>query len=267
VQPYNEQASNFSATVLVSVIPSTNVTEFKYEINYSQINQRNLTSLQFTFSPQIANDIFFKAYGESEDGVAWNGTYGYTGNSSVISYGPKGGTVNNKIINGQMFLQENSAHLKPGQKLTLWLLTQGNQTIPGIVNLEGYCNIAVWLYDSSEDYNDDSIDTSFRPKIFKVVGPVLKPVDNTGLIDKLIELTTGSYDLQWISKMDVFQGLIDKLKAAKQQIIMGWAKYHTACNILEAYKNQLNAQRGKSITESCYQMLYYNSDLLISKLK
>ncbi|NPV01444.1 MAG: hypothetical protein HPY53_08690 [Brevinematales bacterium] len=73
--------------------------------------------------------------------------------------------------------------------------------------------------------------------------------------------------MKWISKLDVYQGLMDKLNAAKQQILQGQSKYHTAWNILEAYKHLLIAQRWKAITEPCFQMLYFNADLLISKLK
>ncbi|OHD62556.1 MAG: hypothetical protein A2014_00355 [Spirochaetes bacterium GWF1_49_6] len=268
VKPYSEQMSNFSAAVSVTVIPNTNFTEYKYEIVYSQNNPRDLFALSFNFPPQIVESEFLNAEGLAEDGVKWNGSYGNFGNLSIINFGAKGGTLSREWINSNMILQKYSANLKPGQKLLISIKVSGKQTIPGIINLEGYCNAAHWVFNTKKDgYPDKTYDTGVHPKIFKVVGPMLKPAGNTGMIDKLIELTTGSYDLQWISKMDVYLGLMDKLNAAKQQILQGQSKYHTAWNILEAYKHLLNAQRWKAITEPCFQMLYFNADLLISKLK
>ena len=58
VKPYSEQASNFSATISVTVNPGSNFTEYKYEISYSQNNPRDLAILQFYFPPQVLESEF-----------------------------------------------------------------------------------------------------------------------------------------------------------------------------------------------------------------
>ena len=107
----------------------------------------------------------------------------------------------------------------------------------------------------------------YKPyKTIYTIGPVPKPQNQTSMIDHLIATTTGAYREGWISKADVYQGLMDKLVAAKENILKGRRNYHTARNIIGAFKHLLDAQRGKAIDEPCYQMLYINADEMIKML-
>jgi len=87
------------------------------------------------------------------------------------------------------------------------------------------------------------------------------------MIDKVIEWTVWSYERGWITSADVYTGLMDKLNATKENINKGFFHYHTAVNILGAFKHLLDAQRGKAIIEECYQMLLIDADALIGMLK
>ncbi|NPV01251.1 MAG: hypothetical protein HPY53_07705 [Brevinematales bacterium] len=134
-----------------------------------------------------------------------------------------------------------------------------------MADLEGYCGQAHWVFVDSPP--PPNFDDGYHPKVFKVIGPVAEPQNPSSFISTLIEWTVYSYEKGWISSYDVYQGLMDKLSAAMGQILQGKEKYHTAVNILGAFQNLLNAQRGKAVTEQCYQMLFVDAEILIKRLK
>ncbi|MGC8964147.1 MAG: FIMAH domain-containing protein, partial [Brevinematia bacterium] len=120
--------------------------------------------------------------------------------------------------------------------------------------------------DAAEVQPDFEEGTTGKP--FYVVGPIVKPKGGPlEYIEKLIDITQSAFNLGWISKNDVYEGLNDKLVAAKENIKKGRSNYHTAINIVEAYKHLLDAQRGKAIEEQCYRMLYYDANELIGMLR
>ncbi|NPV01087.1 MAG: hypothetical protein HPY53_06875 [Brevinematales bacterium] len=150
--------------------------------------------------------------------------------------------------------------------MTLYLVIKKGGIVPGMAELEGYCGQARWIFADAGD-EPKNFDDGYYPKVFKVIGPVAEPQNPSSFISALIEWTVYSYNKGWISSYDVYQGLMDKLSAVMGQILQGKEKYHTAVNILGAFQNLLDAQRGKAITEQCYQMLYVDAEILIKRLK
>jgi len=127
-------------------------------------------------------------------------------------------------------IQFKTVRLNPGETLNLYVEVKGKHTIPGVASMEGYCNQATWVFEDA-GLAPRSFDTGFRPKFFKVIGPVPKPVGILPMIEKLIEITTGSRNQKWITKQGIYNGLLAKLNAAKNNIIKGSSSYHTASNI------------------------------------
>jgi hypothetical protein len=170
---------------------------------------------------------------------------------------------------GLMTMDESEGFMPPGGRLDFEIIVKGEKTMPGVLDLGGWRQAAHWVFrDAGDAPPGFSIPTG--AKVFKVVGPVVKPFPSDGplvYIEKLMKITREAYDLGWINKQDVYDGLNDKLVAARENIKKGWWNYHTARNIMEAYKHLLEAQRGKAIDEMAYRMLYYDANELVGMLK
>jgi hypothetical protein len=63
---------------------------------------------------------------------------------------------------------------------------------------------------------------------------------------------------------DIEKGLIDKLTAAKTQIMQN--KYTPARNVLNAFINQVNAQRGKVLTTAQTNELIATAERIINSI-
>jgi FIMAH domain-containing protein len=72
-------------------------------------------------------------------------------------------------------------------------------------------------------------------------------------IDSLINATQNACSMGWISSSDVCKGLMDKLLAAKSALSRGQTQ--SARGSLNAFLNQLKAQKGKSVNQSAYDLL------------
>jgi hypothetical protein len=164
---------------------------------------------------------------------------------------------------------ESEGYMPPGSRLDVEIIVKGKKTMPGVLDFNGWRQAAEWVFKDAGDAPPD-YKQHWEPKVFKVVGPVVKPFPSDGplaYIEKLMKITREAYELGWINKQDVYDGLNDKLVAARENIKKGWWNYHTARNIMEAYKHLLDAQRGKAIDEMTYRMLYYDANELIGMLK
>jgi len=174
-----------------------------------------------------------------------------------------------EVPGGKMVIDESEGDIPPGGRLDIEIIVKGDKTMPGVLNLNTRRQSAHWVFKDAGDVPPD-YEQHHEPKVFKVVGPVVKPFPSDGplaYIEKLMKITKEAYELGWINKQDVYDGLNDKLVAARENIKKGWWNYHTARNIMEAYKHLLDAQRGKAIDEMTYRMLYYDANELIGMLK
>jgi hypothetical protein len=270
IEPYNERRNDFEADIIFSVSNTADSIIYKYKILYHPENKRELVSISFSYHPdfQVPELGEFAVRGKADRDINWVGgrvSRGTRRRSMYIDPFKGNHPLKETIIPPRLVFQTSEAYLKPGETLVLEIESRSEHTIVGVAELNGFCNAAKWIWENAEDAPPD-FDTGNYPKTFTVPGPVPKPQNQTSMIDHLIATTTGAYNEGWISKADVYQGLMDKLAAAKENILKGRRNYHTARNIIGAFKHLLDAQRGKAIDEACYQMLYINADEMIKML-
>lgn len=100
----------------------------------------------------------------------------------------------------------------------------------------------------------------------KTVGPVapLEIFEPLSFLDNLISLKEQAYSLGWIDNKGILNSLDQKLEAAKKNIQKG--KIKTAKNILNAFINEVEAQKGKHLSSEAYALLKFNAQYLIENL-
>ena len=81
-------------------------------------------------------------------------------------------------------------------------------------------------------------------------------------IQSMMSVVTSLYEDGAISSTDVYNGLMDKLQAAAKA-----KKANTAINVLNAFLQQVNAQKGKSITPEAADLLITDIQWLIAHLQ
>lgn len=301
VKPYNEKASDFTAKIEWSIEFVTNyippwyfpkeikkpITGIKYHytLYYDKNNKRPFAGLSWYWrGVRMADDFVYVRGMCSNNNVFLLGGANESFNRAINmvtggvgvsgSMRPDGTKlpVTRKVFDvpgGKMVVDESEAFPPPGSRIDVIIITKGELTMPGVLEVEGCRVRASWLFEDAGDVPPD-FEYGMEGKKFTVVGPVAKPPFSKGplgYIEKLIEITTSAFNLGWINRYEVYQGLMDKLEAARENIKKGKPYYHTAANIMGAFKNQLEAQRGKGIEEQCFRMLNYDADELIGMLK
>ncbi len=101
------------------------------------------------------------------------------------------------------------------------------------------------------------------------IGPVSPPslTDPVQLLDFLISLKHQAASLGWIfgpGSSGIVKSLDAKLDAAKASVARGQNK--TASNQMNAFINELQAQRGKHFNDNAFFLLKVNAEFIISKL-
>ena len=81
-------------------------------------------------------------------------------------------------------------------------------------------------------------------------------------IQSMMSVVTSLYEDGAISSADVYKGLMDKLQAAAKA-----KKVNTAINLLNAFLQQVNAQKGKSITPEAANLLIADIQWLIAHMQ
>ena len=71
-------------------------------------------------------------------------------------------------------------------------------------------------------------------------------------------------ELGWITNQGICNSLRVKLRNVRRHLERDKPKQ--ARNVLNAFINQVEAQRGKHITEEGYALLYFNAEYLMDKL-
>lgn len=107
---------------------------------------------------------------------------------------------------------------------------------------------------------------SLLPFKTKTLGPTAPPADfkPISFIDYIITVKHEAFSLGWITNQGVEQSLDAKLDNAKMKITQGNA--NAAKNILEAFINEVEAQKDKYLTSEAYGLLKYNVEYLIGRL-
>jgi len=155
VTPYNERSDNFEAKVTTVVTQKTNGVEYHYHIDYHSGNKRDLTSLDFLFPLSMERDEFLRRYGIADRNVEWFGSFqkgtsftGITFFSRAIK-GKKPSLGKRVWVNENMRMYTEEEYLRPGEKLDIFILIKGKDTVPGVADMEGYCNQANWVFDDA----------------------------------------------------------------------------------------------------------------------
>jgi len=100
----------------------------------------------------------------------------------------------------------------------------------------------------------------------KTIGPKAPPKVFKGseFIQYLISSKEQSFTLGWIKNKGLERSLDAKLDAAKKKIEFGDNK--SAKNIMQAFLNEVEAQKGKGLSSEAYALLFYNGQYLIDHL-
>jgi hypothetical protein len=91
------------------------------------------------------------------------------------------------------------------------------------------------------------------------------PFDTRVFTDSLRSFTSQACNLKWIDNKGICQSLQTKLKNVQKQL--GKGKTKTAINDLQAFINEVEAQKGKHLTSEGFGLLYYNGEYLLKKLR
>ncbi len=169
-----------------------------------------------------------------------------------------------KVIPNHSNIDPSPFNIKPGNSLSRFSFE--SSSLPGVVTFysEGFVQPPEVVGEPTEDalppyeFGDDA----FRGT---TIGPVA--VINTspnGLIDRLITLKDSMPSYGWITNQGIINGLNVKLNAAKASILKGNNK--VAVNQLNAFINELDAQKGKQVNENAWALLKANAEFIIAKL-
>lgn len=96
-------------------------------------------------------------------------------------------------------------------------------------------------------------------------GDLSKEQSNLSLIEMLLEDVEEAYQKGWIANKGIYNSLYRKLENAKKHLIQ--EKTHQAGNLLKAFVNEVEAQKGKHLTKEAYSLLKFNGECLIKRLE
>lgn len=159
--------------------------------------------------------------------------------------------------------------IRPGSSASGFKFTSLS-SLPGIVDYyaEGWHEIPSFPYGMAPDYVPGYNDfTPYGPgTVGKTIGPVPLPkvFNPISFIGTLTSLKEECYSLGWIDNEGILNSLNKKLDNAKKNLEKGNIK--TAKNILNAFINEVEAQKGKHLSPEAYAVLKFNAQYLIDNL-
>lgn len=249
-------AAMVSATSAFAFVPST---LFSLDVKPSVVydGQRN----EFVYSYALSNSstsqqsvLFFgvlyegSRIGSVQNPGDWHSVNSYQGKDIVLWYG------RNRRLNTVI----------PGKSMTGFTVRSAN--LPGIrfaYSQSSYTHAfedGVEFAEAVEARKLEFYNNSCRVETIGP-GPVVtkSPLVTT---QYLIDSKHAAYDRGWISKSGIVKSLDVKLDAAKASY--GRGNRNAALNQLNAFKSELNAQRGKAVNEAAFALLYSTAEYLSS---
>ncbi|MFO7888919.1 MAG: hypothetical protein R6V04_01115 [bacterium] len=94
---------------------------------------------------------------------------------------------------------------------------------------------------------------------------VTKVQSNISLAEMMTADVEDAYKKGWIDNKGIYNSLSKKLENAQKQLEKGKTKQ--ALNHLNAFLNQLKAQKGKHVNEEAYNLLHFNVEALIERME
>lgn len=88
---------------------------------------------------------------------------------------------------------------------------------------------------------------------------------NSSLTEMMTTDLDDAYQKGWIDNKGIYNSLSKKLEHAQKQLDKGKTKQ--ALNQLNAFLNQLEAQKGKHVNEEAYNLLHFNVEALIERME
>jgi hypothetical protein len=147
--------------------------------------------------------------------------------------------------------------LHPGDTDSLFVITSTGLPRPGTFYLKGNNgNISV--------NTEDLVTNSVKGTTLCPYDPP-DPFDAVAFTNRFLSFTSQACNLKWIDNKGICQSLQAKLKNVQKQISKGKTK--TAINDLQAFLNEVEAQKGKHLTGEGYGLLYFNGVYLLKKLR
>lgn len=141
--------------------------------------------------------------------------------------------------------------------------------IPSVVNFYAAGNIE----EPSFDYGEaPSLESTEGLNIFenslkrKTVGPKELPetIGNPDLLDTIQSYLHLSCDTTWITNQGICRSLEAKLENVDRQLNRG--NTNAASGSLEAFINEVEAQKDKQLSSEAYSLLYFNGQYLLEQL-
>jgi hypothetical protein len=111
---------------------------------------------------------------------------------------------------------------------------------------------------------EDLVTNSVRGTTLSPYDPP-NPFDAGIFTDTLRSFASQACNLKWIDNKGICQSLQAKLKNVQNQL--GKGKTKVAINSLQAFLNEVEAQKGKHLTSEGFGLLYYNGKYLLKMLR
>ena len=158
--------------------------------------------------------------------------------------------------------RDSNRDIAPGDSLSGFGLSSTG--LPGIVKYfaRGYLEPP----EGEIDFKEGTNDIFYNSVKGTTIGPVDPPSPFVALdfLDTIISYKHQSFDLGWIDNQGVVNSLDAKLDNAKKQLERD--NKTAAINQLEAFVNEVEAQKDKHLSNEAYALLKFNAEYLIKKL-
>jgi hypothetical protein len=155
-------------------------------------------------------------------------------------------------------------NLDPGENLTGFSIA--GLGVPDLVTLLMPGDTPAPVYDDSEPdrYGERAsiwVDAAEVTTVGIVPPPVVTP---SGMLDRLSTLSSRACELGWIARVSTCSGLSARLSVGRTALAKG--QNATARSEIAAYIAELEARRGREVSESAYALLWPNARSLIGGL-
>jgi len=146
--------------------------------------------------------------------------------------------------------------------------------LPGIASSYSRGGAPILAFPDEGPLNFDLVNKIARLRVFpadhvlrNTLAPFPPPKDlpPVGFVDILVSYKHQAYNFGWITNKGIFNSLDQKLDNARKQLQRG--NNRAAKNVLEAFINEVEAQKEKHLSSEAYALLKFNAEYLISKLQ
>ncbi len=235
-------ANNLIAKVSADIIRENDLLRYTYVVENSSTSQQSIGSLYVSVSTDSLSDFYFP---NDWDGGLWTG---------------------HRLFD--CFTEKDSSLIKPGFSLDSIYFSS-----PGLPVISKYYIQSLSYKLNYNTMDPDSLDTMYYNNVLSnsytgyTIGAAdpPSPFIQINFLDSLISYKHQALSLGWIDNQGIVNSLDSKLDNARKKLAVG--DINAAKNILNAFVNEVEAQKGKHLTSEAYALLKYNAEYLIGRLK